>query len=351
MEEKLFVEPTINEEIEDVSASTRKFINKHYKKHVKWGIVAGAVFDLAVLGGLIWSFQQGHEPDARMFLFLFVPVAIYFIFYSHIAKKIRRKFYEQFALVNGFTYFPYGWETGLDGAIFMIGHNPKQEDIIVGSVTGHKMTMLNYTYTVGSGKSSRTYGQTVLEIEFKDQLPPVMLLVDHHSFGGIKPKFENSYKYNLEEDYDNFFDLYVQKKMEMEVLQIFSKDFMAQTKEKWRQFSIEFQGNQLYIYSNKIISTKVELQSMFALAKYLTEHILPKIKNIGSSVEAMKEAFAPKRPAFQAGSAQVLAEELFNHAASYPPAPKPIKVMNIIGGLLVGFIIIALIAIVFLLYA
>jgi hypothetical protein len=63
----------------------------------------------------------------------------------------------------------------LQTALFNRGHSRRFRNIMTSSVAGLRTFLFDYKYTVGGGKSSRTYGQTVAAYGKSGQLPPFNL--------------------------------------------------------------------------------------------------------------------------------------------------------------------------------
>ena len=110
-------------------------------------------------------------------------------------------------------------------------------------------------------------------------------------FSGLSPNFPNSEKLNLEGNYNDYFTLYTRKDFEIEALQIFSPDFMARTKDDYREFSIEFTGSQIYIYFSAYIETKSELEKMYSLAEYIITKLEPILQRMKGGMVAMNQQF------------------------------------------------------------
>ena len=60
-----------------------------------------------------------------------------------------------------------------------------------------------------------------------------------------------------------------QKGSEVDAYTIFSPDKMATLIDKAKNFSFEFNGNHVYIYSDKQIETKEQMQKFFDFSDYL----------------------------------------------------------------------------------
>ncbi len=277
----------LDETIEDVDKSTNELI---FKKHGKaaWAIILAC----AAWWGLMWYFMVTGGPfvkdDPREFG-LMVPVFVLIGAYSVFKNKVLREFMQQFALANKMTYSQKGDASSLTGALFNLGHSHSMTNVVSGSFTDNNLSLFDYQYTIGSGKNSHTYACTATQIDYPSVLAPVLLTVDYQSFGGIVPFFGAWEKIKPEGNFDKNFDLYTKKEFEIEALQIFSPDFMVKMLGSWPEFNLEFNGNKIIVFYNRIITTKTELQKMFDLIKYLIVRIEPLAQRMESSVKDLEE--------------------------------------------------------------
>lgn len=233
-------------------------------------------------------FFAGHADTGGFFTVLFITFGLVAAYGAWVYKKIRQEFYRQFAQNNNFSYLKKGWETGLHGTLFSLGHSQVQEDIIKGEVNSKKITLVNFTFVTGSGKSQQTHRHTALEIEFDQILPPALLKPDW-DLSPISPWFPNAKKINLEGDFESSFNLYTRDNFEVETLQIFNQEFLALAKDKWRKFSLEFKEKELYVYSGHIITTRLELYALLEMASYIAQKFGQKLPTLQSSLNAMRE--------------------------------------------------------------
>lgn len=284
--------PLLDETILDVNQSAHQYMWTHYKKQLQIGITAGVIFDV-VAGFFIFSLMQsGQVADIRIFLILLLPFFVYTAFAGSISTKIRHQFYQQFALANGYAYAQNGNVPNLNGALFTIGHTPRIADTVSGQYQSRPLWLFDYSYITGYGKSQQTHLATVFKIDFQKLLPPILLAGNAQYYGGLGPNFKNSEKLQLEGDYNKYFELYTKKEFEMEALQICTPDFMEKTKDQWSQFSIDCNNTSLYIYSNKWIQTKVELENMYSLAEYLITKLEPILERMQGDLQAMEQEAA-----------------------------------------------------------
>ncbi len=227
-----------------------------------------------------------------LFYFLMPPAVLYFS-YKWVKGKIIKQFIQQFAEVNNFSYSESENLSNLDGNIFVFGKDRYYINVCTGYFNNLPVRLFNYYYRVYSQQNVKKHNSTVFEIQFENLLPPLMLLVDHHDFGGsMTVNFKKPAKLKLEGDFDKFFDLYTEQDLEIEVLQVFTPDFMIQMRDNWKNFSIEFTTNRIYIYSYKLVLNRKDLQQMFELVQFLIKKLEPVLVRMQGSLKETLAVFS-----------------------------------------------------------
>ena len=258
--------------IENVDTTTRTKLFAHYSKF--------QIYSFCTISGIwiiFWAYklvQKLQSPGANSedlkgyFFVLLIPFIIFSILYANFQNKILKLFMQQFAKETGLTYLSSSKSvTEEKGSLFSIGHSKNITHLIGGKHKDHDVQMFYYKYTVGQGKHSHTYFSTVLRITHDHIVPPILLMVDRQNFGGISPSFEDSVKIKPELNFDSKFDLFAKQKYEIEALQIFKPEFLEVMLNRWDMFNIEFNENDIYIFTNSQIKTRSILQNMFAIGK------------------------------------------------------------------------------------
>ncbi len=80
---------------------------------------------------------------------------------------------------------------------------------------------------------------------------------------------------SLEGDFNKYFTLKITKNYQIEALEIFTPDVMAELIDKAKNFSLEIINNNVFIYANHLIGTKEELLEIYELAGYFTKKLGP----------------------------------------------------------------------------
>ena len=286
----------INEPILDVDASVSGYLKKNYKTEIILSAIFIALWEIIIIFFALRHMAGGgavSEDNGRGVIFLMaLPLGVAFFIFAKLKNRLLHQFYKQFAQANGFTYQQTGWLDRREGAIFKVGHSKKMEDIIEGEINGLPLSLFNYKYTVGSGKNSHTYEKTVLEIDIKALTPPMLLLADWHGFGDniSDNNLNNVSKISLPADLEKHFSLFTEKKFEIEALQIFTPNFLNLIYGKYPQFSLDFLGQNLYVYAGSVIANKPELDLMLEYARTVSEKIGAKLPAMQGAITAMREA-------------------------------------------------------------
>ena len=277
-------------EITDVSADTEKFIKQKYFKQVLYGGIALAVLDIAWLWYIFLYRGISRRDSAGVLEVALIPFGIAAIAYGFIKNKVEDAFMQQFAAVNGFAFQKIGLPANLDGNLFSIGHSRNGRDLVTGVFQNFPLTLFNYNYTVGSGKSSHTDYYTVFRLDYPEVLPPIFLQLSGQPYN---PQYSLE-KVSLEGDFNKYFTLYTKKGFETEALEVFTPDFMAKIQDQWNSYSLEFVSSSIYIYYSGTVSKKIELDKIYSLAQFLIEKIGPLAQIMKSDVAAMDSYFDKK---------------------------------------------------------
>lgn len=276
MEIKLDQDPLLEQEINDVSQTTWKYIAVKYHKSLLIGYSIAAIWFFVSLYFLL--FRQNSILMSALVFSLMAPVFLF----AYISNKVRAAFMNQFAQANGYNYSPIGPIDTQTGYIFSRGHSRSVDDYITGKYLNCPLELFIFTYKEGFGKHEHTYWNTIFSLDFQDPVPHITLLrVDSPAGSSLGIKLQ------LEGNFNQKFNLYVQKGFEIEALQIFTPDFMAKV-ESWN-LELEFIGTKLYVYAASALSKKSDLLNMYQIVKDLAARLDPLVEKMKSDVEFMSE--------------------------------------------------------------
>ena len=283
------IQPAIDApEIDSVAQGTQMVINQH--KRVFYSAWAVAV--VLVFVGFMWLVNSGGEYAPNAWFFLLVPLAVPLFFYFRYAKQARQMMMTQIAQSFGYSYSADASLDSIDGLIFSNGHSRSMSDVLSGTYRDHPVRMFTYQFTVGSGKSAHTYTDTVCELTYDAPLPHVVLL-PHQWLGvsadvGLFSGLGNLQKGELEGDFNEHFDIYVEKDAQLELREIFEPDIMQELVNLFKDCDVEISGNKLYILVHSQYSTRAQYVVLHGLAGTLIDKLLPGLRSASQDVVPTK---------------------------------------------------------------
>lgn len=265
--------PIFDETIEDVGASTNRYIRKHYSKHIAFAIFITLLWEFFAIPLFFINSDFG--------IFVFAPFFIFLFLYAYVRDRIGHVFMEQFAKANNYSYERSGVLENIRSHIAEVGrkmgHSEQFADIISGTYGGYPIKLFYYSYVVGYGKHRQTYKYTIFEVEFRDHvnIPDIFL-----SSTGRLARETSQVSLQLEGDFNKYFTLYAPKDYEIETLQIFSPDFMAELIDKAQQYDLELTGNRMYLSVPYVIEKKDFLMKMYEIVRDFTPRLGPLLEKI-----------------------------------------------------------------------
>jgi hypothetical protein len=208
-----------------------------------------------------------------------LSVVFIFFFIFDIVNQAKKIFFQEFAKSINFEYQDHFNISQLEGSLFSNGNDRYISHILIGKIENKEVKIFSYLYSMGLGKYKRTYNFQIVEITTNFNLPNFVLKEKGflNIFSSIDLKSKNLNQLKLEGDFNKYFDLEAEKEFEIEILQIFTPEFMLKLLENWSHLNIESIENKIYIYENKSINTRKELTQMFSL----TKELISKISSIG----------------------------------------------------------------------
>lgn len=268
----------------DVGVRAREYF---FKKYLIWMEIAGAGF-IVYLGWIIIIPSMGGDYAA---IYLFILVGSFHLLYLNVKKKIIRTFMEQFAKANNMTFQVEGLPENLDSKFFAKGSWQSGYYLITGSFNGLPLCLFDYEYVTGSGRSRQYDYFTIFRLDMKTPLPP--LIFQQNWFCSVSDLPESNPEHEmrkiiLEGKYDDAFSLLAGDGFEIEALQIFDLDFLAKMKSDWKEFSLEFINDYVYIFHRNYVTTSEELCDMYRLARYIMTRIKDKADRLRTEIVEMK---------------------------------------------------------------
>lgn len=198
-------------------------------------------------------------------VFIFIAVLAYVVF---INEKKRTAKIKLFARNRSFLFkgeigdFSHSY----DHALFSIGRSKKKYNVFEGRKDSYNFVFMDYKYTVGSGKHSNTYNQSVLIVNLADiriNLPNFILGPEGflHKIGNLFGFNDIDFKLNKV-----FSDKFILKgEDEARIRSVFDMDILKFFENKSNDFNIEVNENILIYYKlNKRIDVDTEFDSFYS---------------------------------------------------------------------------------------
>lgn len=226
--------------------------------------------------------------------FFVLPMVTIGIYVSILYRNADRIFMREFAKINNLSYSSTANITSVTGRLFNVGHAKVISNVLSDTYNGHLFRLFNYQYTVGSGKNSHTYMFTICEVAFpQTKFPYILLQSRKMSKFGLSEFFgrDRDVEIPIEEDFKKNFKLFTRLEYEIEALQIFSHDILRLLQEQAYRFSIEFSGNKMYVYDDKIIRNQKELEEIFIVTRKMIDSSGPLLNRLHDDYASLNEAF------------------------------------------------------------
>jgi len=256
-----------SDNIDDVRQSADSYVKEHY-----WGyLILLGIISLAIVACIVFSgtFNISNVPA------LILPLVFFFVGYCYLwniaYKKLQHVFMQQFAQTIGYSYTPTIDIKTLNAKLFTLGNGSGRVlDVMSGIYKTRPVRIFNFDFSIPGGKTPMNITYTVLEVTIENSLPNIILNSKDKDFvpkAIYKP--DNNEHVMLEGDFNDYFSLYVPKGFETDAYTIFSPDKMVTLIDKAKNFSFEFNGNHVYIFSDQQIETREQMQKFFDFSDYL----------------------------------------------------------------------------------
>jgi hypothetical protein len=219
----------------------------------------------------------------------------YFVFFGVIKNTLEhRRFMRNYANANNLEFINFINKETLKGRLFSIGHSQLANNAITGKYIDNSIRIFNYSYTVGSGKNSRTSRFTVCEVEIeKTQFPHIFLKSDSMWRHSKKDAFgqDKDVRIKLNKEFEDKFELYATQDYEIEVLQIFTPELLKILTDQGSHFSIEFAENKIYFYDDLVIKKHSQLENLYSVVKKVLDSSGPLLHRLHDDFDAMHQSY------------------------------------------------------------
>jgi hypothetical protein len=229
----------------------------HYKN--TWPVVTIVIgffgIPLAIMGLL-----RGELVNlAELLLFVVAVAALILLVRRDEQTKLRML---KFALDNSLEYRAARALPPTEPIMFNIGGMRYQNN----SLSSSTAMFADYHYTVGSGKSRRTYSFNYMQIKLPRAVPHLFLNSRKNAINPNTLEYEVQ-KLRLEGEFGKHFELLAPPGYHVDALQIFTPDVMSALMDYGQDYDFELIDDHLYVYQNSS-TLRTSLYSEAELRKF-----------------------------------------------------------------------------------
>lgn len=243
--------------------------------------------------GFFWL--AWHNNIQQVAFLGFIVLAFGFGF---LVKKARSQFMKQVGQILGYTYSNAASLTTVSGSLFAIGHSQYISNVLEGTCSTFPLRIYNYQTVVGAGKNKKTYDYTVFEITYPYNLPHLLLNAKEgmfESFSAGNPAIAGGVDLQLEGDFNTYFKVSIEPRLEMEALEILTPDHMEELVQKGKKSNFELSDHKMYVFQHGLVSTKEQMDAMYETVTVMSKALTSHFEEVSDSVAAMREAEVTSR--------------------------------------------------------
>ena len=210
------------------------------------------------------------------FTVVLAPFLIVILYMAVVRAAVRASFWRRFAGINGWWYKELSDPKKESGVMFRQGRNRLIYHYIEGSIDNRQIRIFNYEFSIESGRHRKTYYYTVFGFKFSGSFPHIYLNNEHNAYGT-----DVGEKISLPSEFEKRFDLFAPKKYEIEALEIFTPNVLADLLDNGFIHDVEFIDKEMLIFTDGRIDNFEELRLKFDQVlelKSLLEKKLDRIK-------------------------------------------------------------------------
>ena len=252
-------------------------------RHLIGAIIAVVAFEFLLIAGATagsaYAVHAGIDIPIELFYIAVVTLGgigmVPIVLLILQAKKLETAFWKEIAEQYGYTYVhkPYFQESALT---FQEGRGRATGHGLMGTVLDRPFRFFQNRYTVREGKHARTHTYCVSEIVFAGSFPHIYLNNTHNrNLSNLKTFFLP--RIPLPAALEDKFNLHGPKGYEIEVLEIFTPDLLLHVLDVDWEHDLELVEQKLYIFREKALRTKQELDDEMARLRKLLDILAPKL--------------------------------------------------------------------------
>ncbi len=251
----------------------------------KYGILLALIF-VALLIISTWVAKHSLDKAGVFFSIIGVLFPICIILFAISIDKVRVELYTQLAKELNLSYFRNKDNKFTHPFLEKNLHIEHLLHIMYGTLENESFLYSLYTYTVGSGKHSKTYTYSVIMIDLPVSVPHIIISDSGHDFTFGLPYPQSLHlpshmrKVTLEGNFSKERDVYVEVEHEIEAYQLLSPDTMSFLLDHIEDVEIELVENKLFVYKTHEMNRKSEILDFISLYKTLYTQIKRTIPSI-----------------------------------------------------------------------
>lgn len=186
------------------------------------------------------------------------------------------RFWTQVAESYGWSYAPRISVKGEQALLFKQGRARVGTHVLTGTLHELPLTLFQYRFTKGSGKSARVIAYTVFEFTFKGRFPHLYLNYKHN----YNPSFFELLRLPrvaLPVGFEEYFTLYVPQQYEIEALELFTPDTLAFLLDKRWRYDVEMMDNRMLVFARPSSGSAEQFMEELERVSVLVRHLEQKL--------------------------------------------------------------------------
>jgi len=209
-------------------------------------------------------------------------IAIPFVYFMFVLEGVRILFWKEFAQINGWEYKnKYDKFISIQNSpnnesalMFKQGHSQSITNEINGTINNRNFRIFSYNFSVGYGKSRRTYLYTVFCFKHNGSFPHIYLNSLYNEWDAYPGE-----KIPLPKDFEDKFSLHTPRKYEIEALEIFTPDILMNLIDNDFHYDVEFVNQEILIFTAGQINNFKDLEKNFNKSLELNDLFSKKLDN------------------------------------------------------------------------
>jgi hypothetical protein len=208
---------------------------------------------------------------------------LYMAFVSSRVNKLKNNVWKEFAAANGWPLDTQNSPAVVIPPSLQFGHSRTWSPIIQAKLDDLACDLLTYQCATGSGRSEVTHNFTIASTSLAQALPH-LLLMSKKVHADVQRDLVNGETLKLEGDFNDYFNLQIEKGQEVDVLTIITPDIMQTLVDHNQAEDIEILGQNLYFITNQDKRDYRDMQVLISSVVALSQQIVQNI-TLSASVE------------------------------------------------------------------